>query len=59
MHKKVEDFIKLQKMLIVLEYAKVLGSNLEAYEACRIPRSSFYDWKKAYTKEGEEGFKPK
>ncbi len=55
MHKEVEKYLRLKRKLIVLEYARVFGSNLEAYTACGIPKSSFYDWEKVFEKEGEEG----
>lgn len=55
MHKEVEKYLRLKRKLIVLEYARVFGSNLEAYKACGIPKSTFYDWKKAFEEEGEEG----
>jgi len=31
MHKEVEKHVRLKRKLIVLEYARVFGSNLEAY----------------------------
>ena len=55
MNKEVEEYLRLQRKIVVLEYARVFGSNREAYKACRIPKSTFYDWKKAFEKEGEEG----
>ena len=48
MHKEVEKYLRVKRKLIVLEYARVFGSNLEAYKACGIPKSTFYDWKKAF-----------
>jgi len=53
MQKEVEKYLRLKRKLIVLEYARVFGSNLEAYKACGIPKSTFYDWKKAFEEEGE------
>jgi hypothetical protein len=44
MHKEVEKYLRVKRKLIVLEYARVFGSNLEAYKACGIPRSTFYDF---------------
>ena len=38
MHKEVEKYLSLKRKLIVLEYARVFGSNLEAYKACGIPK---------------------
>ena len=46
MNKEVEEYLRLQRKIVVLEYARVFGSNLEAYKACGIPRSTFYDWEK-------------
>jgi len=36
MHKEVEKYLRVKRKLIVLEYARVFGSNLEAYKACGI-----------------------
>ena len=55
MHKEVEKYLSLKREFIVLEYACVFGSNLEVYKACGIPKSTFYDWKKAFEEEGEKG----
>jgi hypothetical protein len=41
MHKEVEKYLSLKRKLIVLEYALVFGSNLEAYKACGIPSNLF------------------
>jgi transposase len=59
MHKEVEDYIRLQRKLFVLKYATLFKTNQEAYLACGVPRSTFYDWKKAYDEAGEEGLKQK
>ena len=32
MHKEVEKYLSLKRKLIVLEYARVFGSNLEAFD---------------------------
>ena len=55
MHKEVAKYLRLKRKHVVLEYARVFGSNLEAYKACGIPKSTFYDWKKAFEEEGEKG----
>ncbi len=55
MHKEVEDYIKLQRKLFVLKYATLFKTKKEAYLACGVPKSTFYDWKKAYDEAGEEG----
>ena len=57
MHKEVEDYIKLQRKLFVLKYATLFKTKKEAYLACGVPKSTFYDWKKAYDEAGEEGLK--
>ena len=36
MHKEVYKYLRLKRKLMVLEYARVFGSNLEAYKACGI-----------------------
>ena len=59
MHKEVKSYLKLRKKLLVLEYARVFGSNLKAYKALGIPKSTFYEWKRTYDIYGEEGLKPK
>lgn len=45
MHKEVKEYLRLKRKLVVLEYVRLLGNNLEAYKACGIPKSTFYDWK--------------
>ena len=49
------------KNFIVINSVPILGfkTNQEAYLACGVPRSTFYDWKKAYDEAGEEGLKQK
>jgi len=59
MHKEVKEYLRLKKKLVVLEYARLFGNNLEAYTACGIPKSTFYSWKRAYVKDGEKGLKRK
>lgn len=41
---------------MVLEYVKSIGNAAEACRDLDIPNSSFYNWKKAYDKEGKEVF---
>ena len=53
MHKEVEDYIKLQRKLFVLKHATLFKTKKEAYLACGVPKSTFYDWKKAYDEAGE------
>jgi transposase InsO family protein len=53
MNQEVKDILNLRKKLFVLEYAKAIGNAAEAYLYLDILHSSFYDWKKAYDKEGK------
>jgi transposase len=55
MNQEVKDYINLRKKLFILEYAKAIGNARKACEEFSIPRSSFYDWKKAFAKEGKTG----
>ena len=55
MNKEVKDILNQRRKLMVLEYAKTMGNAAEACRDLDIPHSSFYDWKKAYDKEGKEG----
>jgi len=59
MHKEVKSYLKLRKKILVLEYARIFGSNKKAYQALGIPKSTFYDWKKINKMYGEEGLKHK
>ena len=55
----VRDELKYRKKLLVLEYAGGIGNNAEACRDFNIPDSSFYEWKKAYEKEGKAGLRRK
>jgi len=44
---------------IILEYAEGLGNDAKSYREFNIPKSTFYEWKKAYKKEGAAGLIPK
>ena len=55
----VRDELKYRKKLLVLEYARGIGNNAEACRDFNIPDSSFYEWKKAYEKEGKAGLRRK
>ena len=55
----VRDELKYRKKLLVLEYARGIGNNAEACRDFNIPDSSFYEWKKAYKKEGKAGLRRK
>jgi len=44
---------------IVLEIAEALGSDAKSYRDFDVPRSTFYEWKRAFKKEGVAGLIPK
>ena len=51
--------LRFRKKLMVLEYARGIGNNAKACRDFNIPDSSFYEWKKAYEKEGTAGLRRK
>ena len=55
MNQEVKDILNLRRKLFILEYAKAIGNSAEACREFDIPRSSFYDWKKAYDKDDKPG----
>jgi len=55
MNQEVKDILNQRRKLMVLEFAKAIGSATKACQEFNIPRSSFYDWKKAYDQEGKAG----
>ena len=62
MHKEVEKYLRVKRKLIVLEYARVFGSNLEAYEAlkCALENTDFVrQGVKYYNLLGHDKFKEK
>ena len=40
---------------VVLEYANLSGSDAKSYRSFDVPRSTFYEWKKAFVREGPAG----
>jgi transposase InsO family protein len=44
---------------VVLEYARLCGSDAKSYREFNVPRSTFYEWKKVLAKEGAGGLVPK
>lgn len=44
---------------VVLEVAEALGSDAKSYRDFDVPRSTFYEWKKAYKNDGAAGIIPK
>ncbi len=55
----VQDELMFRKKLAVLGYARDCGRNAKAWRDFEVPKSTFYLWKKAYTKEGEAGLRRK
>jgi transposase len=55
MNQEVKDILNQQRKIFLLKYAKAIGSATKVCKDFNIPRSSFYDWKKAYDKDGEAG----
>ena len=44
---------------LVLDYAEGIGSDVKSYRDFDVPKSTFYEWKKAFKKEGAVGLIPK
>jgi len=55
MQKEVRDVLRIRSILAVLDFAKGIGSVTKACQIFEVPRSTFYDWKKAFDKEGKAG----
>jgi len=55
----VRDELRFRKKMMVLEYARGIGNNVQACRDFNIPDSSFYEWKKVYEKEGKAGLRRK
>jgi len=55
MNQEVKDILNHRRKLTVLEYARLCGSNTKACQEFNLPRSTFYDWKIAFEKEGKAG----
>ena len=59
MSDEAQELGRMHRKRIILEYAKGIGN---CYKACRefnVNRSTFYNWKKTYEKEGFEGLRRK
>lgn len=55
MNNEVRDALAARRKYQILEYAQAIGNVKEACRDFGVPRSSFYRWKKAYSKEGRAG----
>jgi transposase InsO family protein len=55
MNKEVEDILNQRRKLMILEYAKAIGSVSQTCQDLDVARSSFYEWKNAFEREGKAG----
>ena len=55
MTKEVRDAFRIHYKWTVLQYAEVCRTVLQACREFNVPRSTFYEWKKAYDKGGKSG----
>jgi len=53
--KEVKAYLKHQRKLMTLEYAKRSGSVAKALKEFKVPKATFYKWKKIFDKDGAEG----
>lgn len=53
--KEISDYLNLKRKLGVIRFAKEIGSNRKAYEFYEVKKTTFYKWKKAFEKDGEQG----
>ncbi len=59
MNKEVRDFLRYQRILTVLNYAREVGSNMKSIRFFDVPKSTFYKCKKTFDKQGKDGIKRK
>ena len=55
MTKEGREALRIHFKWTVLEYARGIGNVTKACRAFEVPRSTFYEWKKAFDKEGKAG----
>jgi transposase InsO family protein len=55
MQKEVREAFRVQFKWTVIEYAKVSRTVAKACREFEVPRSTFYNWKRAFDKEGKAG----
>jgi transposase len=48
-------YLSFQKKLVFLKHVKEFKSITRALKEFRIPKSTYYKWKKAFDKDGENG----
>jgi transposase InsO family protein len=59
MSDEAQQLVRMHRKRIILEYAIGTGNILKACQEFNVNRSTFYNWKKAYDKEGFEGLRRK
>ena len=59
MSDEAQELVRMHRKKIILEYAIGIGNNRKACREFNINRSTFYNWKKTYDKEGFEGLRRK
>jgi hypothetical protein len=55
MQNEVREILRIRSKLAVLEFAQGIGGVMKAWQIFEVPRSTFYDWKKGFDKEGKAG----
>jgi len=55
MQKEVREAFRVHFKWTVIEYAKVCRTVAKACREFEVPRSTFYNWKRAFDKEGKAG----
>ena len=55
MNKEVEDILNQRRKLMIFEYAKSIGRVSQTCQDLGIARSSFYEWRNAFEREGKAG----
>ncbi len=55
MTKEIKEYVGFRRKLTIINYARDIGSNIDAIRTFKISRSTFYKWKKAFDKDGPQG----
>ena len=59
MQKEVREELRIRRICVVLEYARLSGNVAKACGEFEVQRSSFYAWKKAFEMGGMDGLRRK
>lgn len=59
MSDQAQELVRMHRKRIIIEYAIATGNVFAACQEFNVNRSTFYNWKKAYEKEGFEGLRRK